>query len=69
MGAAFAQFEIKVVLRTMLSRVQLSAPNPLPERQRSRHVTLVPEHDAEVLVNRRLAAASNADGQRLSVRA
>ena len=68
-GAAFAQFEIKVVLRTILSRALLSAPDPIPERQLSRHVTLVPEHDAKVLLNRRLAAPSKAGGRPLSARA
>jgi hypothetical protein len=54
------------VLRTVLSRRELSAPDPLPERQRSRHVTLVPEHDAVVALDRRMDAVSKAEPARLS---
>jgi cytochrome P450 family 135 len=65
-GAAFAQFEIKVVLRTVLAEARLEAADPAPERQRSRHVTLVPEHDATVVMNERLASAANPAAVQLS---
>jgi cytochrome P450 len=65
-GASFAQFEIKVVLRTIMRRARLSAPGPMPERQRSRHVTLVPEHDAMVVMDRRVDGMSKAEALPLS---
>jgi cytochrome P450 len=58
-GAAFAQLEIKTVLRTVLGQVRLSAPDPAPERQRSRHVTLVPANETTVVVEGRLAREDN----------
>ena len=68
-GAAFAQLEIKTVLRTVLGRVRLSAPDPAPERQRSRHVTLVPAQDAVVVAEGRVAVADKREGSLLSTRA
>jgi cytochrome P450 family 135 len=65
-GAAFAQLEIKTVLRTVLARTRLSAPDPAPERQLSRHVTLVPAKDALVRMDERLAAADNEKALQLS---
>jgi cytochrome P450 len=55
-GAAFAQQEMKIVLRTILARVRLTAPDPAPEEARVRHVTLVPARGARVVVEERLAA-------------
>jgi cytochrome P450 family 135 len=53
LGAAFAQLELKVVLRTVLERAQLAAPpGTRPEAQRLRHVTLVPARGGEVVVSR-----------------
>jgi cytochrome P450 len=49
LGASFAQFEMKVVLRTVLERAQLEAIGP-PERQRPRNVTLVPSRGARARV-------------------
>ena len=51
--AAFAQYEIRTVLRTVLRGVRLKAPDPAPEAQRSRHVTLVPGGETTVVVERR----------------
>jgi cytochrome P450 family 135 len=68
-GAAFAQLEIKTVLRTVLGSVSLSAPDPEPERQLSRHVTLVPSRDATVVVGERLAGEDKRDMTPLSSRA
>src|SRR5207247_2237474 len=51
LGAAFAQLEMKVVLKAILDRVDLAAPpNAAPETQRLRHVTLVPDRGGEVLL-------------------
>jgi cytochrome P450 len=68
-GAAFAQFEIKTVLRTVLGMVRMSAPDPAPERQLSRHVTLVPAKEATVVVEHRLAAVDNRSISALSAQA
>lgn len=50
LGAAFAVFEIKTVLRAVLSNVKLTAPDPRPERPRMRNVTLVPKQGARAIV-------------------
>ncbi len=68
-GAAFAQLEIKTVLRTVLGRVRLSAPDRAPELQRSRHVTLVPSGDTTVVMEGRLARQDNREDSLLSNRA
>ena len=65
-GAAFAQYEIRTVLQTVLRRARLRAPDPAPERQLSRHVTLVPAGETTVVMDGRLDAASNRNGVRLS---
>jgi cytochrome P450 len=53
-GAAFAQYEMRVILRTILERTELRAPDPEPERVRLRNVTLAPGKGARVeLVARR----------------
>jgi cytochrome P450 family 135 len=49
-GAAFAQMEMKVVLREVLLRVTLRAPDPKPEKQKLHNVTLVPAKGARVVV-------------------
>jgi cytochrome P450 len=68
-GAAFAQLEIKTVLRTVLQNVRLSAPDSAPELQRSRHVTLVPSNEATVVVESRVAYEDKQELPLLSNRA
>jgi cytochrome P450 len=65
-GAAFAQLEMKVVLRTVLDRAELAAPSGRgPEAQRLRHVTLVPARGGEVLVPaKRAGGLAHADEAR-----
>lgn len=53
-GAAFATFEMKVVLREILTRTHLTAPDPTPERMRRRNVTIVPSHGTTVVAERHL---------------
>jgi cytochrome P450 len=53
-GAAFAQFEMKVVLRTILQRAELRAPESEPEKVRFRGITLVPQKGGVVVLVRRL---------------
>jgi cytochrome P450 len=55
-GAAFAQYEMRVVLRAILERSELSAPDPRPERVKIRNVTLAPGQGCRVVAKRRPAA-------------
>jgi cytochrome P450 len=41
-GAAFAEYEMRIVLRTILERAELSAPDPKPEKVKVRNITLAP---------------------------
>lgn len=43
--------EMRVVLREILRRVELSASTAAGERQRLKHVILVPHHGARIRVN------------------
>ncbi|MFN8162912.1 MAG: cytochrome P450 [Solirubrobacterales bacterium] len=54
-GAAFAEYEMRIVLREFVERAQLSAPDPRPERVRIRHITLAPGREATVRLERPLA--------------
>ena len=51
-GAAFAELEMRVVIATILRRVELSAPRARPERARFRGVTVLPSRGGEALVER-----------------
>jgi cytochrome P450 family 135 len=51
LGAAFAQFEMAVVLRELVRRHQISPANPRPERVFRRAITETPRHDAEVVLS------------------
>jgi cytochrome P450 len=53
-GAAFAQVEMRVVLREVLGRVRLRAPSARPERPKVQHVTVVPGRGCQVVVEERL---------------
>jgi cytochrome P450 family 135 len=53
-GASFAQVEMRVVLREVLSRVRLRAPSQRPERAQVRHVTVIPARGCRVVVEERL---------------
>ena len=52
LGASFALLEMRVVLRELVSRLELRAPNPQSERVTRRAITLVPERGGEVVVER-----------------
>ncbi|MDE3070264.1 MAG: cytochrome P450, partial [Acidobacteriota bacterium] len=52
LGASFAQFEMKVVLRELVDRCELLPARPRSERVYRRAITETPRHDAEVLVLR-----------------
>jgi cytochrome P450 family 135 len=49
LGAAFASFEMRVALRTILRRTRLRADRPDSERVRNHHITLIPARGARVL--------------------
>jgi cytochrome P450 family 135 len=52
LGASFAQFEMKVVLRELAARTTLRAVAPEPERVSRRAITLTPSEGATVIVER-----------------
>ena len=57
LGATFAQVEMRVVLKAVLSRVELATTTARPERARGRNVTLVPHRGARIRVLSRAAAS------------
>jgi cytochrome P450 len=50
LGAAFAQFEMEVVLRELVLRRTIAPSRPQSERVYRRAITETPRHDAEVVV-------------------
>jgi cytochrome P450 len=56
-GAAFAEYEMRVVLREFVLRAELSAPDPRPEKVKVRNITLAPGRGAQVVLERPLAQA------------
>ena len=50
LGAAFAQFEMTVVLRELVRRHQIRPSDPAPERNFRRAITETPRRDAEVVL-------------------
>jgi cytochrome P450 family 135 len=60
-GAAFAQYEMRIVLRAIIEHTDLRAPDPRPERPVPRNITLAPARGARVVLERRLAPTSRAD--------
>jgi cytochrome P450 len=53
LGAGFALFEMRVVLRTVLGALRLRPARPEDERGKLRNVTVVPARGAEVIAARR----------------
>ncbi|MFL5898916.1 MAG: cytochrome P450 [Solirubrobacterales bacterium] len=51
LGAAFAQFEMQVVLRELIRRHQIAPANPASERPFRRAITETPRRDAEVILS------------------
>jgi len=56
LGASFAQFEIKVVLRELVARLDIRAARAEPERRIRRAIVFAPHRGGEVVVTRRAAA-------------
>ncbi len=57
LGAAFAEFEMRVVLTTVLNECMLAAADPRPERAARRNVTLSPRHGTRIVLQARTPAA------------
>ena len=53
-GAAFAEYEMRIVLREFVARAELSAPDPEPERVKVRNITLAPARGTRVRLDRPL---------------
>jgi cytochrome P450 len=53
LGAAFAEFEMRVVLRDVLGRCELRAADPSPERVGRRNVTFSPRNGTRVILEQR----------------
>ena len=49
LGASFAQFEMKVVLREVVSRLEIRAARPRPERRVRRAIVFAPERGGEIV--------------------
>ncbi len=55
-GASFAEFEMRIVLREVLTRCELRKADPMPERTGRRNTTLSPKHGTPVVVTSRRPA-------------
>ncbi len=53
-GAAFAEYEMRIVLREFVARADLSAPDPEPEAVKIRNITLAPGKGTLVKLDRPL---------------
>jgi cytochrome P450 family 135 len=64
-GAVFAQFEMRVVMRAILERVRLRAADRRPERSKLRNVTSAPSRGCRVVVeSMNSAAVTSRNGRR-----
>jgi cytochrome P450 len=54
LGASFAQFEMKIVLRELVSRLDIRAARPEPERRIRRAIVFAPERGGEIVVRPRV---------------
>ncbi|HXS33501.1 MAG TPA: cytochrome P450 [Solirubrobacterales bacterium] len=54
-GAAFAEYEMRTILREFVERTELRPASPKPEKVRVRNITLAPAKNTRVVLERRLA--------------
>jgi len=54
-GASFAEYEMRTILREFVERAELRAADPAPEKVKLRNITMVPAHGARVVLERPLA--------------
>jgi len=66
LGASFATFEMRVVLRTVLSAVALRAASPALEQVSRRAITLVPRRGTQVIVVSQRAGATRPSSSQAS---
>jgi cytochrome P450 len=64
LGASFAEFEMRVVLQTMLARLQVTAADARAERVARRNVTFSPRYGTRVRVRERVSANNAANTAR-----
>jgi cytochrome P450 len=57
-GAAFAEYEMRTILREFVERAELRPAGPTPERVRVRNITLAPAKGTRVILGRPLAPAA-----------
>jgi cytochrome P450 family 135 len=62
LGASFAQFEIKVVLRELVARLEIRPARPQPERRVRRAIVFAPERGGELVVERRARRSGSTEG-------
>jgi cytochrome P450 len=55
LGASFAQYEMRIVLRAIVERAQLRAADPRPEALRPRNITLAPARGTRVVLEQPVA--------------
>jgi cytochrome P450 len=60
LGATFAEFEMRIVLREVLGRTTLRKASPAPERVGRRNITFSPKDGTPVVVEARSAAVTGA---------
>jgi cytochrome P450 len=58
LGATFAEFEMRIVLREVLERTSLRKANPAPERTGRRNITLSPKDGTPVVLESRAATST-----------
>jgi cytochrome P450 len=56
LGASFAEFELRIVLREVLTRCDLHKADPMPEKTGRRNITLSPKNGTPVIVTARRPA-------------
>jgi cytochrome P450 len=61
LGASFALFEMRVVLRRVIERTELEPVGSRPERVERRGIVMVPKHETRVLLRERRPAEPGAE--------
>ena len=56
-GAAFATFKMKIILRRVFAQCELEAPDQKPERPRRRFVTYPPNRGTRVVLRGRTTSS------------
>jgi cytochrome P450 len=65
LGAAFATYEMRIVIRRVLERCELQAPDLRPERPQRRGVTFAPRHGTLVVLRRRSSASPSGQSKEM----